>query len=241
MWQWTSLVKRIWIPIEILSILLVSPTELFTWSFSQQALHPVAWAQSMNASQVVKPIMEGDLEGNGRMECLDLRSERLFITDCNGKNLWQSPAEWQVKEAQVGDLNRDGKPEAVLLVWRPFRPWPIDRFLQFGGRINDFHNQAGFSCQVILIGWERSGYNELWAGSALIQPVSHLHAVDLDGDGWQELVALEGLYDLEENGGYLTVWKWNGFGFTLEDQVKQKFSQIQIIGSNNQKWAIVQK
>jgi len=51
-----------------------------------------------------------------------------------------------------------------------------------------------------------------------------LHAIDLNGNGWQDLVSLEGQYDQEGKGGTLTVWKWNGFGFTLEDQVNQYFS-----------------
>jgi hypothetical protein len=97
------------------------------------------------------------------------------------------------------------------------------------------------SCHVILIGWARDGYNELWAGSALIRPVEQLHTVDLDGDGWQELAALEGNYDSSQSGGDLTVWKWNGFGFTLADEVKHNFNQIQIIGTNTQKWIFVQK
>jgi hypothetical protein len=92
-----------------------------------------------------------------------------------------------------------------------------------------------------LIGWVRGGYNEVWAGSALIRPVSQLHAIDLNGNGWQDLVSLEGQYDQEGKGGTLTVWKWNGFGFTLEDQVNQYFHGLEIIGDKNQKFVVVQK
>jgi hypothetical protein len=225
----------------VLALLSVEPARLSAWTFSNQALQLGSPARVAQSAQVTPLVYSADLNGDGKTECLYLASEILQITDCHGKALWQSPADWQVKEAQIGDLNRDGKPEVDLLVWRPFKPWPIDKFLPSGGRISTFHDRAGLSCHVILIGWVRGGYNELWAGSALIQPVSQLQAVDLDGDGWQELAALEGQYDRLEQGGYLTVWKWNGFGFTLADQVKQNFSQLQIIGTARQKWIFVQK
>jgi hypothetical protein len=225
----------------VLALLLIEPASLSAWSFSQQALQVASLALVAPSAQWIEIQQSADLNGDGKSECLILNSERLQITNCQGKVFWQSPAGWQVKEAQVGDLNRDGKPEVDLLVWRLFKPWPIDQYLPSGGRISAFHNRAGLSCHVILIGWVRGGYNELWAGSALIQPVSQLRAVDLDGDGWQELAALEGQYDRMEQGGYLTIWKWNGFGFTLADQVKQNYSQLQIMGTDKQKWLFVQK
>lgn len=237
----TSLVKRLWIFIEILALLLISPAKLSIWSLSQQTWHAASFTAGLSSSQAVQPVTSADLNGDGKPECLVLRSGQLLITDCHGSELWRSPQGWQVKEAQISDLNRDGKPEVTLLVWRPFQPWPIDKFLPSGGRIKNFHDRSGMSCHVILIGWVRGGYNEVWAGSALIRPVSQLHAIDLNGNGWQELVSLEGQYDQEGKGGTLTVWKWNGFGFTLEDQVNQYFHGLEIIGDKNQKFVVVQK
>ncbi|MHC1740730.1 MAG: hypothetical protein AB9897_06415 [Anaerolineaceae bacterium] len=237
----TSLIHRLWVPITILTLILISPADVSVWNFSQDTLQETRITQEMASAQVVRTIQTADLNGDGKKECLELIAEDLSITDCEGRDLWKSPAGWRVKEAQIGDLNRDSEPEAVLLVWRPFQPWPIDRFVPSGGRIKDFHDLQGFSCHIILIGWIRGGYNELWAGSALIQPVSQLLAVDLDGDNWQELAALEGQYDLENKGGYLTIWKWNGFGFTLADEVRKNFQQLIIVGNTTDKWIFVQK
>ena len=97
-------------------------------------------------------------------------------------------------QAQISDLNRDGGPEATLLVWRPFQPWPVDQWLPHGGRIESFHDDQGNSCHIILIGWRGSAYGELWAGSALAGPVRSFAAADLNGDGSQELLTLEGSY-----------------------------------------------
>ena len=81
------------------------------------------------------------------------------------------------------------------------------------------------------MGWDGKGNRELWAGSSLIDPVFNIQAVDLDGDGNQELAALEGEYDSVYQTGSLTVWDWNGFGFRLRDRVSGRFSNFGIIRS----------
>jgi hypothetical protein len=46
--------------------------------------------------------------------------------------------------------------------------------------------------------------------------VASFEAADLDGDGRQELVTLEGEYDQPRwSRKTIGVWEWNGFGFTL--------------------------
>lgn len=176
----------------------------------------------------VQPVMQADLDQDGRDECLSLQDGSAFINDCQGQIFWQSPSGWQVREAQISDLNHDGQPEVTLLVWRPFQPWPIDRDDPGGGRIKDFHDRENESCHVILIHWARGGYNELWAGSALIRPVSQLRIADVDGDGGQELVALEGYYDSPFAGGALSVWRWRGFGFVLVDKIENGFRFLEL-------------
>ena len=238
--QILTLTKKGWLLIAILALVLISPVQVSGWVYDMGTLQKVNPSQEWTTARTISSQMMADLDGDDKPECLQLNAGQLRITNCADAVFWQSPAGWQVREAQIGDLNHDGSPEAVLLVWRPFRSWPIDQFLPSGGRISTFHDRAGESCQVILIGWSRGGYNELWAGSALIRPVSQLHAMDLDGDGEQELAALEGQYDSKDKGGQLTVWNWNGFGFTLTDQSQQNYHQLKIIGTAKQKWILVQ-
>ena len=133
----------------------------------------------------------------------------------------------KVKEVVRGDLDRDGKDEFGLLVWRPFKPWPIDKFLPNPGRIANFHNDQNFSCHFILIGWDGEKYREIWAGSALADPISHLQVADINQDGYDELVEIEGKYDSSTNGN-LTIWKWQGFGFTLIDRIKGVFTNYSL-------------
>ncbi|HPH98040.1 MAG TPA: hypothetical protein PKW33_17795 [Anaerolineaceae bacterium] len=221
-----------------LALCLVSPSRAVIWQWQGEGLAEVASPQVTPAMSLLFPQTAGDLDGDGAAECLLAAGQGLTITDCRGGLLWQSPDTWEVKEAQVSDLNRDGQAEAVLLVWRPFKPWPVDRFMPAGGRISAFHDQNNRSCHVILIGWKQGRYRELWAGSALIRPLSQLKTVDLDGDGWQELAALEGDYDADGAGGILTVWRWRGFSFSLAAKEDRPFRQLQVIGSSKQNWLI---
>lgn len=167
------------------------------------------------------------------LDCYDIQNERVMIYRCgenkNGEP-WVSPSDWQIKQVIYADLNRDGTEEFGLLVWRPFKPWPIDKFLPNPGRIADFHDDQNLSCHFILIGWDGGKYRELWAGSALADPISHLKAADINQDGYDELVAIEGKYDSSADGN-LTIWKWQGFGFTLLDRIEGVFSNYTLFSS----------
>ena len=238
--RFSSYRKYLWIAIAFFSLSLISPARLFYSQYSTEKIKPADSYPGPDA-ELLETRQTVDLDSDGKAECVNLTNGVLRITDCESMTFWQSPETWHVKEAMVGDLNRDDRPEVDLLVWRPFAAWPIDKFVPSGGRIKDFHDARGMSCHVILIGWVRGGYNELWAGSSLIRPVEQLFPADLDGVGYQELAALEGQYDSTQTGGDLTVWKWNGFGFFLADEVQQNYRYLKIIGTDSEKWILVQK
>lgn len=65
----------------------------------------------------------------------------------------------------------------------------------------------------------------------MIDPISNIRAVDLDKDGNQELVALEGKYDKNKGAGNLTVWDWSGFGFRLRTRQSGHFSDYGIVST----------
>jgi hypothetical protein len=165
--------------------------------------------------------MSADLDGDGRSESLALREGQTTIRT-GDRIRWQSPAAWQIAQAQIANLNRDGAPEAVLLVWRPFQPWPVDAWLPHGGRIEGFHDARGFSCHIILIGWKQAAFRELWAGSALADPVQRFAVADLAGDREPYLVTLEGSYEDPPSAPSrrLSVWEWNGFGFSFVHELE---------------------
>ena len=138
----------------------------------------------------------------------------------SGAGVGPLPPSWHVRAALQADLTRDGLPECVLLVWRPWEDWPIMKWSDTPSPITANRDARGDSSHIILIEPKPSGdgYRELWAGSALALPITHIAAGDVDGDGWNELVALEGDYASGRYGParHVAVWRWNGFGFTLE-------------------------
>jgi hypothetical protein len=126
------------------------------------------------------------------------------------------PSAWHVTASVLADVTHDGVHEWVLLVWRPWQDWPIQRWSVTPSPIAAFHDAAGQSCHLILI--HPQDGREVWAGSALPVPLLALAVEDVDGDGRNEVIALEGSYSNGRDGPgrHVDVWRWNGFGFTLQ-------------------------
>lgn len=126
------------------------------------------------------------------------------------------PPTWHIAASAFADVTGDGTAEWVLLVWRPWRDWPIQRWSPAPSPIAGFHDAAGDSCHLILL--DPHDGREIWAGSALPAPLLALAVEDVDGDGCDEVVTLEGDYATGREGpaAHVDVWRWNGFGFTLE-------------------------
>ena len=144
------------------------------------------------------------------------------------------PPTWRVTASALADVTDDGIPEWVLLVWRPWRDWPIQCWLPVSSPIAGFHDMAGDSCHLILL--DPHDGREIWAGSALPAPLLALAVGDVDGDGCNEVVTLEGGYAAGRDGPatHVNVWRWNGFGFTLEYRSPPGFfRQLHLTDGNN--------
>jgi len=216
--------KKVILIIVLLALPLLSPALIRAWEWVGDSIQPVGLpARSQNITQS----LQTDFDGDGVKETLELNNGQARIV--TGTHLrWQSPPGWDVRQASLGDLNHDGSVEAVLLVWRPFRPWPVDRWLPSGGRIDHFQNDRGESCQIILIGWSKGTFKERWAGSALAEPVNTFALADLNHDGMLELVTLDSTYSASSSApaSALKVWEWNGFGFSLVSSIKGSFNDL---------------
>jgi hypothetical protein len=145
-----------------------------------------------------------------------------------------TPPDWRVMAAALVDVTGDGQPEWVLLVRRPWRDWPIQEWTSVPSPIADFRDAAGDSCHLILL--DLASGREVWAGSALPAPLLALAVGDVDGDGVDEVVTLEGDYDAGWDGpaSHVDVWRWNGFGFSLEWRSPAgAFRQLALIGTGD--------
>jgi hypothetical protein len=205
----------------------LSPTGMRTFGYLEGTLQSIPYPADYHN---LKPVTQADLDGNGGLEDVSISGGQAQIT-FSGQVLWQSPAEWQVNQAIINDLNRDGQLEVTFLVRRPFRPWPVDQWLPYGDRIAGFQDRSGQSCNIILIGWSRDRFKEVWAGSSMSEPALAIGVADFDQDGFVELLTLEGSYDdpTSAPAHALKLWEWNGFGFSLLSTLPGRFNQFQII------------
>ncbi len=214
--------------LSLIALFNLSPSWIKAWTYEQNSLS--MQSGSFVHIQPIEPLSITQIAGT--KYCLNLFDGQVEIYTCDTDQMevvWQNPAGWEVREAFFSDLNRDGVPEATLLVWREFQPWPVDRFLPSGGRIDSFQDSKGKSCQVILIGMNDGKFDEVWAGSAMADPLHQIHAVDLDDDGVEELAGLEYPYNGNDHRSSLVVWEWNGFGFTLGDRKTGSYSNLLIV------------
>ena len=129
--------------------------------------------------------------------------------------VWCSDPSWDVREMLLADLNNDGGQEVAFVLWKTFVLQP--RFLY-----EDFHFQAPFAegslrNHLFLYGWRDGEWRALWCSSPIADPIRELALGDVDADGANELVVLEGSYGdaLDEAAHHVTLWRWNGWGFTL--------------------------
>ena len=230
--------RRLLLLLGFTALILVSPAHATrAWNLSGSELLPIALA---NDIQITEPSSSVDFDGDGIDETAELVNRQVIVRS-GGQVRWESPKVWQVYQAQVADLNNDNLPEIILLVWRPFKPWPVDTWLPNGGRIGKFHNPAGMSCHMILIGWNGSSFRERWAGSAMAEPVKAFAVADLAGNGKQLLVTLESKYEEPPSAPSQTlkVWEWNGFGFSVVSQVSGAFNQLAIARDSNGRLLII--
>jgi hypothetical protein len=235
---------RKFLPIILLSLgtlLQASPASLHALILSPDGLVP---ARIPNRVSSLPSITQADLNLDGLLEKMTLAGGRLSILS-KGSPVWQSPPAWEVVQASFSELDGDGRPEVTILLWRPYSPWPVDQWLPNGGRISTFQNAQGLSCHIILVGWKRSEFQEIWAGSAMADPIASFTTADLDGDNKQEMASLEGYYsDSKSNSetridpttnGILKVWKWNGFGFTAVSSTQGVFGQVSFVQTPDRK------
>lgn len=146
-----------------------------------------------------------DLDRDGMSEFYSLQDGKLKVTD-SSRLIWQSQDDWWVDDFFLGDSDNNGISELNLLVWKagsfgPHRPfWVTEEDLSVKNHLFIFKLVEGVIKPV-------------WQSSNLDRPNYKAGLADLDGDGTNELVVVEGDYDdpgVREAG----IWRWNGWGFS---------------------------
>jgi poly-gamma-glutamate synthesis protein (capsule biosynthesis protein) len=141
--------------------------------------------------------LQADLDADGVPETVYWEGAHVRV-ERDGATVWQSEPEWHVVDVAAGDIWNDLRQEVILAMWKD--------------------DKAGVPrSHPFIMGHRHGRYDLLWGGSAVAAPIRDLDIGDVDGDGQNELVVLEGTYDdpVDAPARFITVWRWNGWGFTL--------------------------
>lgn len=146
-----------------------------------------------------------DLDGSGTPEKFTLRDGRLTVEAFPG-TVWESPHDWWVEYVFIGDANNDGSPELNLIVWKegsfgPQKPFWVEE------------EEPGVNNHLFIFNLEEGKIRPVWQSSRLDRPNYRAALLDHNGDGQNELMALEGCYN-DPSLQKVTLWTWNGWGFS---------------------------
>lgn len=152
------------------------------------------------AAQGYNKTLKIDLDRDGKKETLVLDAKRdpsLSIYQGKRKTWSGIPRRWKPWKMTTGDVDGDGKLDIILGVHKSTRFMPFE------------HN-----C-LFVWGFDGKQATKKWLGSSLSKPFSDFLAFDIDGDGEDELIALE----QKQNGKKcIVVYSWIGFGFASDWQ-----------------------
>jgi poly-gamma-glutamate synthesis protein (capsule biosynthesis protein) len=143
-----------------------------------------------------------DLTGDGVREDVRRVREQVIIYQ-DGGEVWRSPPTWRVADLALGDPNDDGRSELMLALWKP----GLD-----GLEPPDPAKRNTPRSRPFMVGYRGGTYRTLWGGSAVADPIQELALRDVDGDGAEELIVLEGDDPQRRT---VSVWRWHGWGFSL--------------------------
>ncbi|MEK7623283.1 MAG: CapA family protein [Patescibacteria group bacterium] len=151
-----------------------------------------------------------DLNHNAIPEAYAIQTGRFILTE-EERILWSTPETWWVDDVVFADSTNDGIIDINLSVWKAgnfgsSKPFWVDE--------NDKTIKNHFFIFNVM---EDGQVRPVWQSSNLEAPNCTLAITDYDGDGDNELLSVEGSYgrrcEIEE--GRLSVWEWNGWGFSL--------------------------
>lgn len=145
-------------------------------------------------------VANADLDRDGRPERVVINSERSRALQVwrRHKLLWAGvPSGWHPWKMQIADVDGDGRLEIAVGVFKPttFFPRP--------------HN-----C-LFIFGWAGDRAFPKWLGSSLARPFTDFRFANIDHKAGEELIAIETSL---EGAKSVAMYRWNGFGFTLDSR-----------------------
>jgi len=175
-----------------------------------------------------------DLDNDSVFENYNLENGRLTITE-NGKMIWQSPSDWWIDNFVLADSNNDGVVNVNLSLWRSgsfgtSRPFWVKE------------NDMSVNNHFFVLDFSGGSIKHVWGSSKLAEPNCEFNIADVDNDGKNDLVVVEGDYSKKPKcvGNYVAVWKWNDWGFSNEwRSEKGNFANLEIEKIDGKSYIVV--
>jgi hypothetical protein len=184
----------------------------FSFRGGEEGYGPVSIGPLIEASAQGASLPDATLLHEGTT--IVLKDDSLTVVH-QGQEVWSSDPSWDVRQLLVADVNNDGKQEAAFVLWKPFRLEPAIIYQTFN--FPSLWEEGSLRNHLFIYGWRDAAWQHLWCSSPVADPIMELAAADVDGDGANELVVLEGSYDAPDAAArHVSVWRWNGWGFTLQ-------------------------
>lgn len=138
------------------------------------------------------------LDVNGEKYLLQILGKRgskygkCWVVSKNGEIIWSSKFGCNPWKIEVGEIDGDSEVEIGVGVWKKTKFHPV------------------FANRIFIYSWRNNHPVPKWFGSRVTHELIDFTFVDLDGDGIDELVTLEGL----GRGKKVLMWyKWEHFSF----------------------------
>ena len=165
-----------------------------------------------------------DLDEDGSSEEIDLIKKRIFVKK-DGKIIWQSDELWSIENLIIADSNNDGKIEINFSLWKTSS---YGRDLPFWLK----ENTKEWGNHFFVYGWINGKVSPVWCSSTLDSPIKEFKIGDVNRDGKNELIVLEGDYadSKYKLAKYLAVWSWGDWGFFNDYRSKEgRFYNLSIL------------
>ncbi|MFA5886207.1 MAG: hypothetical protein WC863_00320 [Patescibacteria group bacterium] len=178
---------------------------------------------SLKNEMTARRTKQANLNNNDLPEIYALANGRLTITE-NTQIIWQSSNDWWVDNFILADANNDGIIDINLSVWKSGNFGPSQPFWV---KNDDLSVKNHFFIFDLIA----EKVEPLWQSSNLTVPNCEFAVTDIDKDGQNDLIVIEGNYTQtpECHGDYIALWKWNDWGFSNEwRSTKGNFSHLDI-------------
>lgn len=147
---------------------------------------------------------QADIDYDNQKEKIVLENNILQVYKDN-QEIWQTDPSWVVANVIIDDLNQDGEIEINFSVEKKRGRYRKNKEFKESDEV--------VSCFYIFK-WRNNKLEPAWLSSPIDNAIDKVLVLDINQDNKKELVVLE-------KEGHLSVWSWNGWGFSNNFKSKE--------------------